>query len=85
MPLVGQIPLEPAVSAGGDAGRPVVLSAPTSAAGRGFRQLAARVTAELLPPIDDTTMAGCTARMFQAIEERFAAADVATGGSPTSS
>jgi ATP-binding protein involved in chromosome partitioning len=77
VPLVGQVPLEPAVSAAGDTGRPVVLSAPASAAGREFHQIAARLAAELLPPHDDAAMAGCTARMLQAIEERFATLDAA--------
>jgi ATP-binding protein involved in chromosome partitioning len=83
VPLVGQIPLEPAVSAGGDAGRPIVLSEPGSAAGRAFRDVAATITTELIPPIDDTAMAGCTARMFEAIEERFAALDAAAAATTT--
>jgi ATP-binding protein involved in chromosome partitioning len=59
--LVGQIPLEPAVSTGSDAGRPVALSAPDSAAGRAFGALAERVATDLLPPVE---MEGCTARLF---------------------
>jgi ATP-binding protein involved in chromosome partitioning len=60
-PLVAQIPLEPAVSAGGDTGKPVALSDPESAAGAAFHALAARVVDELAPPIE---MAGCTARLL---------------------
>ena len=60
-PLVAQIPLEPAVSAGGDNGRPVALSAPESPAGAAFHALAARVVEELVPPIE---MSGCTARIL---------------------
>jgi ATP-binding protein involved in chromosome partitioning len=79
VPLVGEIPLEPAVSAGGDAGQPVVTTAPASAAGREFQRIAAEIVAELSPPVDEAAMAGCTARMFDAIEARFAAIDAAAG------
>jgi len=61
VPLVAQIPLEPAVSAGADDGRPVALAAPDSAAGAAFHELARKVVEELLPPIE---MAGCTARIL---------------------
>jgi ATP-binding protein involved in chromosome partitioning len=60
-PLVARIPLEPSVSEGGDAGSPVALSAPDGPAGSAFGELADRVVAELLPPIE---MSGCTARML---------------------
>jgi ATP-binding protein involved in chromosome partitioning len=40
VPLLGQIPLEPAVREGGDRGEPVVLSAPESPAATVFRQIA---------------------------------------------
>jgi ATP-binding protein involved in chromosome partitioning len=66
-PLVGEIPLEPAVSEGGDRGRPVVLDVPDSAAAHAFRELAARVSTELLPPIE---MAGCTARILEFAEAK---------------
>ena len=65
-PLVGAIPIEPAVSAGGDAGSPVVLSAPDSPAGAAFHALAERIATELLPPVE---MGGCTARMLDLLEE----------------
>jgi ATP-binding protein involved in chromosome partitioning len=65
-PLVARIPIEPAVAAGGDAGRPAALTEPDSAAGAAFHQLAARVTTDLLPPIE---MSGCTARMLDLVEE----------------
>jgi ATP-binding protein involved in chromosome partitioning len=61
-PLVAQIPLEPAVSSGGDDGRPAALSAGGSPAATAFHALAARVTTELLPPIE---MSGCTARILE--------------------
>jgi ATP-binding protein involved in chromosome partitioning len=63
-PLVARIPLEPAVSAGGDAGRPVALDDPAGPAGRAFAELAARVVDELLPPIE---MSGCSARLLDLV------------------
>ena len=65
-PLVARIPLEPAVSAGGDTGEPVARSAPESPAGAAFHALAERVVTDLLPPIE---MSGCTARMLDLLEE----------------
>jgi ATP-binding protein involved in chromosome partitioning len=64
VPLVARIPLEPAVSAGSDAGAPVVLSAPDSPAAGAFRDLATRIVDDLLPPIE---MAGCTARLLDLV------------------
>ena len=66
VPLVARIPIEPAVSAGGDAGSPIALSAPDSPAGAAFHALAERVATDLLPPIE---MSGCTARMLDLLEE----------------
>jgi len=65
-PLVARIPLEPAVSEGGDTGKPIVLSAPDSPAALEFRALADRIITELLPPIE---MSGCTARIFDLVDE----------------
>lgn len=67
VPLLAQIPLEPAVSAGGDIGEPAVLGRPDSPAGQVFLKLAEQIAEELLPPIE---MTGCTARMLDAIEAR---------------
>ena len=61
-PLVARIPLEPEVSRGGDAGRPVALSDPESPAGSAFHSLATRVVEDLLPPVE---MSGCTARILE--------------------
>ncbi|MBV9413077.1 MAG: hypothetical protein JO148_15905 [Acidimicrobiia bacterium] len=44
-------------------------SAPDSAAGRVFAAIAAHIS-ELLPPVD---MAGCTARMLDAVEAKLSA------------
>jgi ATP-binding protein involved in chromosome partitioning len=73
-PLVGEIPIEPAVSEGGDAGSPVVLEHPDSPAGVAFRHIARRIVDELLPPVD---LAGCTARIFELAEANLAAKDAA--------
>lgn len=43
VPLLGTVPLDPALRAGGDAGEPVVVSAPESPAGRALTQIAQRV------------------------------------------
>lgn len=73
-PLVASVPLEPAVSEGGDAGTPSAWAHPDSPAGRAFHDLAARITLELLPPVE---MAGCTARIFEMANANLAAADAA--------
>jgi len=73
-PLVASIPLEPAVSEGGDAGTPAAWAEPESPAGRAFHELAARVVEELLPPVE---MAGCTARIFELATANLAAVDAA--------
>jgi ATP-binding protein involved in chromosome partitioning len=73
-PLLGEIPIEPAVSEGGDIGKPVVLASPDSPAGVGFRRVARRIVDELLPPVD---LSGCTARIFELAEADLAAKDAA--------
>ncbi len=47
LPLLAQVPLDPAVRAGGDGGQPVVLAAPDSPAGRALRQAAQAVAQAL--------------------------------------
>lgn len=61
VPLLGQVPLEPAVSAAGDEGEPVVLG--EGAAADAFRAIAERILTEAIPPVE---MAGCSARMLDA-------------------
>jgi ATP-binding protein involved in chromosome partitioning len=70
VPLLARVPLEPAVGAANDAGRPLALAAPDSAAGLVFAEVADRIVAELLPPVD---MAGCTARMVAAMDSAVSA------------
>ena len=65
MPLLAQVPLEPEVSAANDAGTPLSVAAPTSAAGAAFAAAADRIADDLLPPVD---MACCTARMLATVE-----------------
>ncbi len=65
VPLIASVPLEPAVSAANDAGRPLSVAAPDSGAGAVFALAAQRIAEELLPPID---MTGCTARVLTAVE-----------------
>ncbi len=60
-PLLGAIPIEPAVSAGGDTGTPAALG--HSRAAGAFRSIAASIVAEFVPPVE---MAGCSARMLDA-------------------
>jgi ATP-binding protein involved in chromosome partitioning len=74
VPLLARVPLEPALSAGGDRGSPVALENPGGPAGREFHELARVLATELMPPVE---MAGCTARIFAAAEANLAAADAA--------
>jgi len=73
VPLLGQIPLEAAVSAGGDVGRPVAGTgdeAPVGSAAACFADIAARLD-EVVPHhgIDDAgvDLAGCSARMLASV------------------
>jgi ATP-binding protein involved in chromosome partitioning len=76
-PLLARVPLEPALAAGGDQGKPVALEHPDGPAGREFHELARVMATELMPPVE---MAGCTARIFAAAEANLAAADAAKSG-----
>jgi ATP-binding protein involved in chromosome partitioning len=61
VPLLGRIPIEPAVARGSDLGEPVVLG--DGPAAEAFRELARVVVDEAVPPV---AMAGCSARMLDA-------------------
>jgi len=63
--LLGQVPLEAAVAAGGDEGVPVVLDG-TGPAAQAFRAIAERIATETAPPVN---MAGCSARLLDAVEK----------------
>ena len=60
VPLLGRVPIETAVSAGGDAGTPVSLDGVGPAADE-FRAIARRLVEDIAPPAN---MAGCSARML---------------------
>ncbi len=73
VPLLARIPLEPSVSAGGDAGAPVALG--SGPAAEAFAELARLVVEETVPPVE---MEGCTARLFDALEAALGPAPAAT-------
>ena len=49
VPLLGQVPLVPALREGGDVGRPIAVSEPDSEAAQVFRVIAERLDTELAP------------------------------------
>jgi ATP-binding protein involved in chromosome partitioning len=65
-PLIGEVPIDGAVSEGGDIGKPVVLAHPDLPAAQALTDVARRIVEELLPPVE---MAGCTARMFDLVQK----------------
>ncbi len=71
-PLLGQVPIEPSVAAGGDSGEPVALAG-VGAAADAFRAIAQRLVSETVPPM---ALAGCSARLLETIE-------IALGPKPT--
>jgi ATP-binding protein involved in chromosome partitioning len=72
VPLLGEIPLEPAVSAGGDEGTPVALGGGPAA--DAFRAIADHIVEEAVPL---AAMAGCSARMLDAAVAALDARDAA--------
>ena len=74
VPLLGQIPIEHAVAEGGDVGEPIVLG--TGPAAEAFRAIAERLVTEAVPP---TELAGCSARMLDAMVAALDDADAAAG------
>jgi len=58
-PLLGSVPIEPAVAAGGDSGEPVSLLG-TGRAAEAFREIARMIVTETVPPVK---MADCSARV----------------------
>ena len=75
VPLLGSIPLEPAVAAGGDVGRPIALG--HGPAAEAFRALAVRIVEEAVPPVE---MAGCSARVLEAAVAALDARDAEQAG-----
>lgn len=64
VPLLGSVPIEGAIAAGGDAGRPAALSGGQGA--EVFAAIVERIVTEVAPPME---LSGCTARMMERIEE----------------
>jgi ATP-binding protein involved in chromosome partitioning len=85
-PLLGQIPLEPSVAAGNDAGAPVAIDGVGAAADM-FRAIAAQIIDEIAPPSlpDDIDMAGCSARLFDTDDVAYAELETAVTVGPRSS
>ena len=73
VPLLGRIPIEAAVAEGGDHGRPIALG--EGPAADAFRSIARTLIDEVVPPAD---LAGCSARMLDAVSAALDAADAAT-------
>jgi ATP-binding protein involved in chromosome partitioning len=67
VPLVGRIPLDPAVVIGGDEGRPVTVFDPSNPAAAAFRAAAARLV-ELVPPAAMETCTGRIAKLIETLE-----------------
>ena len=69
--LLGRVPLESSVAAGGDSGRPVAIDGVGPAADE-FRAIARKIIDEVAPPVN---MAGCSARMLTLAAAALDAAD----------
>lgn len=64
VPLLGSIPLDSSVAAGGDNGQPASLAA-SGPVVDAFSLLAERIVTDALPPVE---MTSCTARLFEHVE-----------------
>ena len=67
VPLLGSIPIDSDVAGGGDAGEPTVLG--SGPAADAFTSVVTTIVDEAIPPIE---MAGCTARLLDAVREGLA-------------
>ncbi len=67
IPLIGSVPLEPALGEGADQGKPVVVAQPATAAARSFAAIARRLI-KLVPPADAETCTGRIARLIAGLE-----------------
>ena len=63
VPLLGSIPLEPSVSAGGDNGTPVS-TGNTGAAAEAFNQIVERLVSDIAPPLD---LSSCSAHTISEV------------------
>lgn len=75
-PLLASIPIENAVAHGGDTGRPIALG--TGPAAEAFVELARHIAEDVSPPTD---LAGCSARMLDAVASALDAHDASTATS----
>jgi len=73
-PLLGAVPLEASVAAGGDTGEPVAIVG-TGPAADVFRAIARRIVDDIAPPVEAIDMAGCSARLFDTVNAAFADLD----------
>ena len=71
-PLLGRVPLDPAVAEGSDLGEPAVLGAGVAA--KELKSVALALSEEHVPPVE---MAGCSARMLEAAAAALDALDAA--------
>jgi ATP-binding protein involved in chromosome partitioning len=63
VPLLGRVPIDNAVADGGDNGQPTVLG--SGPAAEAFNEIVDHIVAEAVPP---TEMAGCSARIVEAVQ-----------------
>jgi ATP-binding protein involved in chromosome partitioning len=61
VPLLGSIPLDASVAAGGDTGDPAAIDHPSTEAGRALIELAERIVTETIPPVE---LAVCSMRQM---------------------
>ena len=71
VPLLGEVPLDPSVVAGGDEGLPVVAQPGSGPAADAFRDIAKRVV-ELVPPADQDTCSARIAVLAEQLDSRLA-------------
>jgi ATP-binding protein involved in chromosome partitioning len=74
VPLLGSVPIDPSVAAGGDAGAPAVLAGDGPVA-QAFKGIVERILTEAIPPVE---MATCTARLVDQVEAALGPAPSAT-------
>jgi ATP-binding protein involved in chromosome partitioning len=75
VPLLGSIPIEASVSAGGDNGEPVILSGLGSAAAA-LRSIVDQIVDSVAPPMgSDEQLDGCATKILAAFDDAFATED----------
>jgi len=75
VPLLGSIPIETSVSAGGDNGEPVILSN-LGAAAEALNAIVDRVVESVAPPLSsEDELDGCATKILAAFDDAFAAED----------